>query len=70
MPKYTIQLELEEVYTCEYEVEADSEEEAEAEISKLERMYGVSAEETNIFDWDYYGTNFAINPYGNPTVTE
>ena len=61
MTKYTMHLELEEVYTCEYEVEANNEDKAKEQIMEIDRQFGMNANETKIFDWDYYGTNLEIS---------
>ena len=64
MAKYTLHLELEEVFTCEHTVEADSYEEAVEKAQKIELENGVGSEDTSRFDWDYNRTNFFIDPFG------
>tara|TARA_Y100000034_G_scaffold75308_1_gene90495 strand:- start:276 stop:482 length:207 start_codon:yes stop_codon:yes gene_type:complete len=61
MPKYTMHLVLEEIYTCRYVVEADNEEEAEDMIREIERQVGINANETEVFNWDYYGSELKLS---------
>ena len=61
MPEYTMHLELSEIYTCEYKVEAGSKEEAKEKILELDRQYGMNAEETERFGWDYYESNLEVS---------
>ena len=64
MPEFTLKLELEEVFTCEYKVKAESYEEAIAKVQRIEIDNGVGSENTSIFKWDYNRSEFFIDPFG------
>ena len=64
MPKFSLNLEIEEVFTYKYEVEAETYEDAVKKAEQVELDRGVGSEDTCIFKWDYSHTNFFIDPYG------
>jgi len=64
MPKFKLNLEIEEVYTYEHVVEAENYEEAVKKTDQVELDRGVGSEDTEVFKWDYSHTNFFIDPYG------
>ena len=64
MPEFTLSLELEEVFTCEYKVKAESYEEAIAKVQRIEIDNGVGSENTSIFKCDYNRSEFFIDTFG------
>ena len=60
MPKYTMRLALKETYFCSHEVKAKDEKDAINKIDKIGREFGMSADETEIFNWEYYETEHRV----------